>query len=226
MVFSENAKLLGKDHLEVIAESCFLVVGLGGLGGYIANALTRLGAKQLVLVDFDHFQESNLNRQLFSSRETLNRPKVEVVKEMLLQINPNLEVTALQGNIQDYSDHRRVVKATLVFDAVDNIKTRLWLESFAEMQKVPLVHGAIGGWYGQVGFLMPGSKLLKTLYGTKERGIEKTLGSPTFIPPIIANMMVNEAVKWLHNIEGLLLNKLLFIDIKNHDYQILLDHTK
>lgn len=226
MVFSENHKLLGDNHLELIEEYHFLVVGLGGLGGYIANALTRLGAKYLTLVDFDVFQESNLNRQLFSNLKTLNQPKIEVVKEALLEINPNIEITTLKGKIEDFSEHPIIKKSSLIFDSVDNIKTRLWLEDFAKSLAIPIVHGAIGGWYGQVAFVTPGSGLLHTLYGTKEKGVEKTLGSPTFIPPIIANLMVTEAIKWMHKLDGLLEDKLLFIDIKNHLYQIVLDRSK
>ncbi len=223
MRFSENLKLLGEDHYKIIEEYTFLIVGLGGLGGFIANALTRLGATHLILVDKDVFEESNLNRQLFSNEDAIDKPKVEVVKTELLKINPKIRIDSFVSEIQAIAEEKIILEVDMVFDAVDNIKTRLWLEDFTTNLNVPLVHGAIGGWYGEVAIVTPGSNMLHTLYGNKEKGVEKTLGSPTFIPPIIANLMVTECVKWIHKMEGTLLNKLLFIDIKNHTYSIVFD---
>lgn len=226
MRFSENFKLLGENHYKIIEEYTFLIVGLGGLGGFIANALTRLGASHLVLVDNDVFEEANLNRQLFSNEAAINKPKVDVVKNELLKINPKMRIDPFVNEIQDIAHDKVIREVDIVFDAVDNIKTRLWLEDFTTELNIPLVHGAIGGWYGEVAIVTPGSNMLHSLYGKKEKGIEKTLGSPTFIPPIIANLMVTECVKWMHNMEGTLINKLLFIDVKNHTYSIVFDLSK
>ncbi len=225
-MFSENEKLLGKAHGDKIKTHSILIVGLGGLGGFIANALVRLGARHLVLVDNDVFEESNLNRQLFSHQDALNQPKVKVVKEELLKINPQCQIDAFINRIEDIENEPLIEKATVVFDAVDSIQVRLWIERFASKKKIPLVHGALGGWYGEIAFIEPGVKMLEMLYGKKKQGIEKDLGSPTFTPPIVANMMVTEFIKWLHDDEELLRNRLLIIDLKNHSYQVVFDLAK
>lgn len=225
-MFEENHKLLGKAHSDLMRSQVFLVVGAGGLGGFIANALVRLGASHLILVDDDCFDESNLNRQLFSDLKAIGKPKVNVIKEALEKINPNLHIDTFNAKVETLFDQPIIKKSTVVFDAVDSVKTRLALEVFASEQNVPLVHGAIGGWYGQVGIIEPGTFLLKSLYGTKEKGVEKTLGSPTFTPPIIANLMVSECMKYLHQDPDVLVNKLLFMDLKTHTYHIMFDQTK
>ena len=225
-MFKENHKLLGDNHQAIIENETFLVVGAGGLGGFISNALTRLGAKHIIIVDYDTYDESNLNRQLFSHQATIGKYKADVVKEELLKISPTCHIEVFKDKIENIVNHPSIKKTTMLFDAVDSIKTRLFLENFASQKNIPFFHGAIGGWYGQVAIIEPHVYLLKDLYGNKEKGVEKTLGSPTFIPPIVANLMVSECMKYLHKEEELLLNKLLFIDIKNHTYQIVFDKSK
>ncbi len=223
MIFNENKKLLGTDYNQKIQTKHVLIVGLGGLGGFVANALVRLGVENLTLVDFDCFTMSNLNRQLFSSTEVLGQSKVDVIKTNLLLINPDIKVDTQQRKIQSVNSLDRI---DVVFDCVDNIETRLWLERYANDNHIPLVHGAIGGWYGQFGVVLPGSKILETIYQNKKSGIEKVLGSPTFIPPIIANMMVTEYIKYIFGIPETLINKLMLVDLKDHNYSIVFDKTK
>ncbi len=220
MLFEENNKLLGNTYVQKIQTKHMLIVGMGGLGGFVTNALVRLGVKTLTLVDFDCFSISNLNRQLFSSTDVLDQPKVDVIKFNLLRINPELTITTHQKKIQSINN---LDTFDVIFDCVDNIETRLWLAQFANKKHIPLVHGAIGGWYGQFGVLLPNSKILETIYQNKKSGIEKVLGSPTFIPPIIANMMVTEYIKYILEIPGAIINKLMLVDLKDHEYSIVFD---
>ncbi len=225
-MFHENEKLLGKEHLKRMEAHTFLIVGAGGLGGHLANALVRLGAKRLILVDRDVFEKSNLNRQLFSNQKSVGEYKVDAVRRELLDISPDCEIECFYDDIESLENHPNIAKASVVFDAVDSVATRLWLEKFAERLEVPLFHGAIGGWYGEVALIEPGTRLLETLYGQKKKGVEKELGSPTFTPAIVANLMATECVKWLHDEEGVLRNKMLIIDLKHHSYQVVFDRSK
>jgi molybdopterin/thiamine biosynthesis adenylyltransferase len=85
----------------------------------------------------------------------------------------------------------------LIFDCLDQVPPRLHLEEAGTRLNIPIMHGAIGGWYGQVALVAPASGILTALYGTKEEGIEKKLGNPTFTPALIASLMVSEGVKVL-----------------------------
>jgi tRNA threonylcarbamoyladenosine dehydratase len=93
--------LLGKEKAEILSLSNVLVVGLGGVGAYAAELLCRAGIGQMTIVDGDWVDENNLNRQLPALNSSLGQPKVEVIASRMLDINPNLRLTALQEYLRD-----------------------------------------------------------------------------------------------------------------------------
>ena len=93
MNLSRSEALLGPDGLSALSRARVAVFGLGGVGGAAAEALARAGVGHLLLVDGDAFEESNLNRQIFATRETLGKPKAEVAAERILSINPDCDAT-------------------------------------------------------------------------------------------------------------------------------------
>ncbi len=212
--------ILNLEELQIIKNTNVLVVGAGGLGGYICSSLIRLGIKNITIIDDDNFELSNLNRQIFSTTKTVNKSKVKVTKEKLLEINPNAIIKILQMKYDKTINKTLYPSIDIVFDAVDNIETKLLLEHHCSIYNKPLIHGAIGGWYGQIGIILPNSYILKEIYKDKVYGIEKTLKSPTFIPGIVGNMMISEFLKFqLH--KDALTNKIFFIDVLDHEYRII-----
>ena len=93
--FSRSEALLGSETMEALQTKRVILFGVGGVGSWCAEALIRTGLTHLTIVDGDTVQPSNVNRQLPATRETLGRPKVEVLKERLLSINPDAEIIAL-----------------------------------------------------------------------------------------------------------------------------------
>ena len=93
--FSRSEALLGNKVMESLRNVRVILFGVGGVGSWCAEALVRTGLTHLTIVDGDTVQPSNVNRQLPATRETLGRPKVEVLKERLLTINPDAEIIAL-----------------------------------------------------------------------------------------------------------------------------------
>ncbi len=217
---SRNLGILNLEDLKIIKTTKILVVGAGGLGGFICSSLVRLGVKDITIIDFDVFELSNLNRQIFSSTLTLNKSKVTVTKAKLLEINPEANIYILNTKYDETINHTLYDSIDIVFDAVDNIKTKLLIEEHCTLYNKPLIHGAIGGWYGQVGIILPNSYLLKEIYDDSSIGLEKTLKSPTFIPGIIGNMMISEFIKFKLEKEALI-NRILFIDVLEHEYRII-----
>ena len=106
----------------------------------------------------------------------------------------------------------------LIFDCLDSIPSRLYLQRVGERFNIPLIHGAIGGWYGQVAIVWPGSKLLSNIYGTRREGIERVLGNPPFTPAFIATLMVSEGIKLLLGRKEKE-NTVLFADLLNNQWQ-------
>ena len=110
----------------------------------------------------------------------------------------------------------------VIIDALDSISTRLLLESMAEELNTPLIHGAIAGWYGQVSTIFPGDRTLSKLYPDPNmKGLEKELGNPSFTPALVASIEASEAVKVLIGRGSPLRNKLLCLNLLDHEYEII-----
>lgn len=208
-----NAGTLGYDGQKQLLRSKVLVAGLGGLGGHVVEQLVRCGTGAVIGVDADHFDETNLNRQLYADLNSIGLSKTEVAKNRVIAINDAVEFRPLASKLEDLTtaDFDGV---DLIFDCLDTIPSRLHLQEMAERFSIPLVHGAIGGWYGQVAVVWPGSQLLSNIYGASGEGIEKVLGNPPFTPAFIATLMVTEGIKLLLGLMNRE-NKVLFVDLLN-----------
>ncbi len=212
----KNLGVFTDSELENIMESTVAIVGLGGLGGMLANGLARLGLRRLVLIDHDRFEEDNMNRQLFCTRETLGMKKVYAAEEALHAIDPDLDIKVYADRFETLPP-AVFAHVDLIVDALDAIPLKRQLELIASRHGKPLIHGAIGGWYGQVGISMPSSRLLEKYYRTLEEGVEAEEGSPTFTPGVIANIMVSEISKLLSGKEEALKDRLLFLDLRSFE---------
>ncbi len=219
--FQKNEGTLGKAGVKRLADSCAFLVGLGGLGGFVANGLVRLGVKKIHLVDCDVYEESNLNRQLFSSQMSLGKKKTDQVKKELSLVNPHAEIITHDMRIEEMAAEDFPKEADIIIDALDDITTKIHLEAFAGKVGKPLLHGAIGGWYGQVGIISPGKGLLRELYGEKKAGVEKEMENPTFTPAVIANLMVTEYAKYITKNDHVLMDRILYVDLEEQSYHIL-----
>ena len=153
--------------------SSVAVIGCGGLGGYIIEELSRLGVGRIVAIDPDVFEEHNLNRQLLSTLSTLGLPKVEAAAERVAQINPAVKLTPIQKAYAPDNGHELLGNVTVVVDALDSIPVRLELAETCNTLGIPLVHGAIGGWYGHVATQFPGEQSIQMITppGPRERGL-------------------------------------------------------
>ena len=94
-IFNRTERLLGDEAMRRLSELKVIVVGVGGVGSWTAEALIRSGVGHLTIVDADRVAVSNINRQLMATVATVGKSKVEVLRERLLQINPRADVTAL-----------------------------------------------------------------------------------------------------------------------------------
>lgn len=135
-----TAYLIGTDGVEKLATKHVALFGVGGVGGYVAEALGRAGIGKLTLVDKDTVSESNINRQIIATYETIGRKKTEVMAERLLSINPELSVERMDcfflpetADAFDFSAYDYVV------DAVDTVTAKLELVERAKAAGVPII---------------------------------------------------------------------------------------
>ncbi|MEE9529917.1 MAG: ThiF family adenylyltransferase [Syntrophobacteria bacterium] len=215
--YKANAGTLGSEGQKRLLQSKVLVAGLGGLGGHAVEQLVRCGVGELVGVDADNFDETNLNRQLYSDINSIGLSKTEAARNRVAKINDAVEFYPLTRKLEDLEGNA-YDDVDLIFDCLDTIPSRLHLQEMGERYSIPLVHGAIGGWFGQVAVVWPGSKLLSNIYGTKQEGIEKTLGNPPFTPALIATLMVSEGIKLLLG-KKKRENTVLFADLLSNQWQ-------
>lgn len=179
--------------------SAVLVAGLGGLGGFLAELLARVGVGRLLLADGDHFTPANLNRQLLATQETLGLSKAVVTARRLREINPAIlaEPIALfltPDNLGGYLSQVQVV-----VDGLDTALARQGLAAAARDAGVPLVHGAVSGKFGQVSTLMPAG----TARGLAARhpALARDASAPREVlaptVTLVASLQVQEAIRLL-----------------------------
>lgn len=201
------------------------VIGSGGLGGNILELLVRLGVGELIVIDGDKFNESNLNRQILCTEENIGKSKVDEAVKRIKKINSGIKIKGYALFINSKNIQEIIQGADLAVDALDNIPSRFILEKACREIKIPLVHGAVDGFNGQVGTIFPQDKGLELIYGSskefnKQKGISG-LSVPTITPALIASLQVEEVVKILLQRGKLLRNKLLYINLEEHDIEIL-----
>jgi len=202
-----------------------LIIGAGGLGGTMAHLLARIGLGTLILADGDFFSEDNLNRQSFSLEQNLGQKKVQVVGSEILKINSAMDVETFAGFVRENELAGLLRGVDVAMDALDNMPTRFLLERVCRKEKVPLVHGAVAGFSGQVTTIYPEDRGFKAFYGESpnlpEKGIEVELGNLPGIVSAVASLQVQEAVKIITGLGRPLRNRLLFLDSLNGAAEII-----
>ena len=138
--FSRLTNLIGENNLQKLNNSKVIVFGVGGVGGYAVEALTRSGVGEITVVDFDTISSSNINRQIIATVQTVGKLKVEVIKERMLSINPKIKVNALATKVDsitieniDFSSYNFVV------DAIDMVSSKLLIIEKAKQNNVPII---------------------------------------------------------------------------------------
>lgn len=149
MITRQKDLINRKEQLK-IKNSKITVIGCGGIGGAAIEMLARIGAENLLIVDKDSFDVSNLNRQLMSSINSIGKSKVQATMERLLSINPQLKIEAVETELDQDNAEEILKDSTLVIDALDNLISRIIICRCAYQLNIPFVHGAVHGTMGQV----------------------------------------------------------------------------
>jgi len=217
-------QLLGEEAQKLLKELRFLIVGLGGLGSFVATELVYLGAQKLILVDNDRVSRSNLNRQILYGIHDVGKSKVLVASRRLKEINPFISVETFDTKLTKMNANYLVDKADVVIDCSDNFETKRLLNRVCFNKRKMLISGAVGSWEGWVASfpfykdedvsclecLFPGDlETLKEITEPAGQTLVTTVGA-------VATFQVNEVIKLIsgqgENLEG----KTLIIDTKTN----------
>lgn len=138
--FARTELLLGSEAMEKLKKARVIVFGIGGVGGYVVEALARSGVGSFALVDNDEVNITNLNRQIIATRDTIGKYKVDVMKERILSINPEAEVTVHKCfYLPENSGEFDFSQYSYVVDAIDTVTAKIELVLQAQKAGVPVI---------------------------------------------------------------------------------------
>lgn len=133
-------KLIGKKALEKLEKAKVIIYGIGGVGSFTVEGLVRAGIGNLVLVDSDNIDVTNINRQIHSTVKTIGQSKIEVMKNRILEINPKVNVEIYNPKKLDFEEQELIDESfSYVVDAVDTIKTKINIIERAKKVGVPVI---------------------------------------------------------------------------------------
>ncbi|RBW45594.1 molybdopterin-synthase adenylyltransferase MoeB [Psychromonas sp. B3M02] len=201
-----------------------LIIGMGGLGSPAALYLAAAGIGHLVLNDFDDIEVSNLQRQITYQNSDIGESKVEVTKQRLQQLNPDIKVRSINKQMPEQQLSMELTMADLVLDCTDNMATRQMINKACVDAKVPLIVGAAIRLEGQLMFFdhsQAESPCYHCLFPSSE---EQTLNCSNagIIGPVvgtIGTLQALEAIKYFVGLPSGIKNKLKLFDGKTLDWQ-------
>lgn len=218
--FTRTRMLLGSDEVDRLQEASVLLFGIGGVGSFTCEALARAGVGRIHIVDKDVVDITNINRQIIATHETVGRPKVEVMRERLLAINPEIMVEATECfYLPECAEEFDFGAYDYVIDAIDNVTAKLSIISEAKAAGTPVISSmGTGNKLDPTRFeltdihktsVCPLAKVIRK--GLKDRGIKdvkvlysreepvrtglRTPASVSFVPSVAGLIIAGEVIK-------------------------------
>ena len=217
---------VGFEGQKKLAEAKVFVVGAGGLGSPVLLYLAAAGIGTIGIIDDDHVDISNLQRQVLHRTEDVGRLKVESAKEQLLALDPNLTIVEHEERLNPENVIDLLTGWDIVVDGTDNIPTRYLIDDACHLLSIPWVYGSIHRFEGQVSFfstkenrryrdLFPEAPPASTLQNCAEAGVFGVL------PGVIGSIQATEVIKYIVGMESSLIGRLLLYDAESMTMQSL-----
>lgn len=212
--YSRNVAALTEEECAQLATKHVAIVGCGGLGGLVIEALARIGVGYLRVIDGDVFEESNLNRQLLCTEAAIGREKAIVAAERVSDVNSAVSAEPIVAFLAEGNAAELLAGMDCVIDCLDNLEARFWMAHACQKLGIPVVYGAIAGWFGQVCTVHPGDASFVSIYGEPfGESQHKKLGNLPFTAYSISAIQAAEAVKVVLGRSGQIRNRLLMVDL-------------
>ncbi len=194
--FVRQIPLIGEDGQRRLAESTVFIAGAGGLGSPVSLYLAEAGVGEIRIADLDVVEASNLNRQILHPASRLGMLKAESAAKTLSAFNPECRIMAFAERIDAASVYRMAEGADLIIDCMDNFETRYVLNEASQKLNIPLLHGAVSGYSGQLTLVIPGETPCLSCVFPKA---ETTVSAPILgaAAGVVGSMQALEAIRFL-----------------------------
>ncbi|NJE61906.1 ThiF family adenylyltransferase [Thermococcus sp. 21S7] len=219
--YDRQIMIFGKEGQEKLKASKVAVVGVGGLGSPVAYYLAAAGIGTILLVDEQTPELSNLNRQILHWEDDIGKnPKPISAKWKLEHFNRDVKIETFVGRLTAENIGEVLDGVDVIVDCLDNFETRFLLDDYAQKARIPLVHGAVEGTFGQVTTVVPGfTKSLREIFpNVREKGGKFPILGAT--AGVIGTIQAMEVVKLLTGIGEPLLNRLLIVDLAFNTFDV------
>jgi molybdopterin-synthase adenylyltransferase len=218
--FSRHLALTGTEGFERLSAATVAVVGAGGLGSTVLEMLARTGVGRIRIHDAGVLDIPDLNRQILYTHDELGRPKADAAAARLSRINPALRLEAYGGRVDAGTDFSG---ADVVVDCLDNFETRFAVDEVTYDAGIPLVHGGVYQYFGQVTTIhRDHTQSLRALFGPEATAQDAEANKPMFPPAVVgtATAEATECIKLLlgRPAEQLLYNRILSLDYLSYDF--------
>jgi adenylyltransferase/sulfurtransferase len=202
---------IGEEGQERLKKTRVFLAGAGGLGSPIAFFLAAAGIGRIRIVDDGLVELSNLNRQILYGEGDLGKTKAACAKRRLVELNSLIDMESVPERIHEGNAEELIGTCDIIIDALDNYETRYLLNQVAFQKGIPLVHGAVEEFYGQVTTIIPGkTNCLKCL--VPKAPTQQTWPIIGMTCGLVASIQATEAIKVILGIGALLENRLLVLD--------------
>lgn len=218
--YQRNMQSITPEHQIRLLEATVAQVGLGGLGGTLLEQFLRAGVGTIRGADGDHFEDSNLNRQALSETTVIEQAKAHAAQKRAAIINPSTSLITRNEFLSPETLPEFLRGADVAVDALGGLSMRPHLQRAAAEAGIPLVTGALAGWTGYVGVVMPGDIGPSDLMGT-DNAAEESLGCPAPAVGFIASLMATEVLRLISKGTSPLAGKMSVIDLDSLSFEII-----
>lgn len=217
--YTRNLITFSAEEQRVLFSSKAAVVGLGGLGGHLLEALARAGVGAINACDGDSFEPSNLNRQLLATENSLGLKKSEAAFELIRKINPAVFLDVRSDYLEGAQFEEFISGSDIVVDCLGGLKHRQQLKDAAAKAGIPMVTASVAGWAGIISTVYPGDVSPADFFGSND-GLEEVLGTPSPAISTAVGVQSAEVLKILSGKGAGLAGKALMFDLSKLYFDI------
>jgi len=206
------------DDQKRLFNSKILIAGCGATGQALAQSFARLGIGNIMFFDPDSFEDTNLNRQIFSNESNLSASKAAETEKQLKNINSSVNINFYEKSIESDDFFNCIKDTDLVVDALDNFKSRFYLEKICRQKDKKFIHTAISGWSGQAKIVYPEEDFLLKTFGDKIYNSQEDSNNLFAAVMTLCGIVTSLSVKILLNKEKGLDRNFIFFDLEHFDF--------